>query len=124
MLVIGILSTLLVLVAAGLVLRLLRARSRVAATLAIDASPPARNDDFSELSEAERCDLIFAVGALDDEASREILERALDDPSEAVALAAACTLTRAGRGSTVDRYLAARPSERARRIRETVELLA
>jgi HEAT repeat protein len=121
MLVAAILSAILVLAVAGLAFGWLRARGRALATLAIGTAT--RDDEFSTLSEAERCDLVFAVAALDDQASREILERALDDPSETVALAAACTLNRLGRGSTVESYLASRPGERARRIRETVELL-
>ncbi len=81
-------------------------------------------DEFAGLSEADRCDLIFAVAALEDERSHELLERALDDPSETVALAAARGLTRHGGASTLERYLAQRPGERARRIAQTLELLA
>jgi len=120
----AILSALLAFVVAGLVFGWLRTRPREAAPLAIGAAPATRDDELGALSEAERCDFVFAVAALDDEASREILQRALDDPSEPVALAAACTLKRTGRSSTVDRFLASRPGERARRIRETLELLA
>lgn len=81
-------------------------------------------DEFVGLSEAERCDLIFAVAALEDERSQRLLESALDDPSEAVALAAARGLARHGASSTVERYLAARPGDRARRISQTLEFLA
>jgi HEAT repeat protein len=79
--------------------------------------------EFAALSEPARCDMIFAVAALDDDRSSELLERALDDPSEAVALAAAHAL--AGRGSSpvVERYLASHPGERADRIAGTLALL-
>ncbi len=81
-------------------------------------------EEFAALSEAERCDLIFAVAALGDAGSEQLLERALDDPSEAVALAAACSLARLGRSATLERYLAQCSGERARRISQTLELLA
>jgi hypothetical protein len=80
--------------------------------------------EFAELSEAERCDLIFAVAALEDSTSHRLLERALDDPSEPVALAAASALARLGQRATVEHYLAARPGERATRIAQTLELLS
>ena len=40
--------------------------------------------EFGELSESARCDMIFAVAALDDDASQHLLEHALGDPAEAV----------------------------------------
>jgi hypothetical protein len=83
----------------------------------------AAGEEFAALSEAARCDLIFAVAALEEEGSQQLLVRALDDPSEAVALAAARGLARNGRTVTLERYLAARPGERARRIARTLELL-
>jgi HEAT repeat protein len=83
----------------------------------------AAGDEFTDLSESQRCDLVFAVGALGDEASQRLLERALDDPSEAVALAAACELARAGRAGIVEAYLAVHPGERAQHIAHTVDLL-
>lgn len=79
--------------------------------------------EFANLSDAERCDLVFAVAALDDEASRGLLARALDDPSEAVALAAARGLAHQGERETLERYLAACSHERARTLRLLVEIL-
>jgi hypothetical protein len=82
----------------------------------------AAGDEFAELDDAERCDLIFAVAALSDERSHQLLILALDDPSESVALAAARELTRQGGGAALEEYLAAHPSERARTLRLLVEI--
>ncbi len=83
----------------------------------------AAGDEFAGLSEAARCDMIFAVAALDDERSKQLLEHALDDPSEAVSLAAAHALLSRGDRGTVEQYLAAHPGERAARITQTLSLL-
>lgn len=80
--------------------------------------------EFGSLSEAARCDMIFAVSALDDERSAQLLEHALDDPSETVSLAAARALKERGRSDAVDTYLARHPGERAERIAHTLSLLA
>ena len=80
-------------------------------------------DEFAGLSESARCDLVFAVGTLDDERSRSLLEHALSDPAEAVALAAAHALESSGRGSIVEGFLKAHPGERADRIAATLALL-
>jgi hypothetical protein len=80
-------------------------------------------DEFAGLSESARCDLVFAVAALDDERSRQLLEHALNDPAEAVALAAAHALAGNGRRATVERYLADHPGLRADRIVQTLLLL-
>ncbi|HKE35967.1 MAG TPA: hypothetical protein VKB39_00955 [Candidatus Baltobacteraceae bacterium] len=80
--------------------------------------------DFGSLPEAARCDMIFAVSALDDDRSAQLLEHALDDPSETVALAAARALKERGRSDAVDEYLARNPGERAERIAHTLSLLA
>ena len=79
--------------------------------------------EFADLSESARCDLVFAVAALDDERSEHLLEFALGDPTEAVALAAAHALAESGRTAILDRYLAAHPGERAERISATLSLL-
>jgi hypothetical protein len=79
--------------------------------------------EFSTLSEAARCDMIFAVTALDDERSVRLLRHALADPSEAVALAAARALSERGLAASVDEYLARHPGERADRIARTLALL-
>jgi hypothetical protein len=115
-----------VLIAFGLIALAYRLRGPRARRLPLPAPSWARaaGDEFGELSEAERCDLVFAVAALDDDGSKQLLESALDDPSEAVALAAACSLTRLGRRETVERHLTGRPGERATRIARTVELLS
>jgi hypothetical protein len=84
----------------------------------------AAGDDFSGLSESARCDLIFAVAALDDERSQRLLEHALDDPSEAVSIAAAHALHSRGCNAEVERYLADHPGERAVRIARTLALLS
>ncbi len=81
-------------------------------------------DEFANLSDAERCDFIFAVGALDDPSSLRLLERALDDPCEAVALAAAHALTTAGSTMPLERFFAERPGGRSDRIAASLELLA
>ena len=80
-------------------------------------------DEFAGLSESARCDLVFAVAALDDERSRQLLEHALGDPAEAVALAAAHALVTSGRHEVVDAFLASHPGERADRIKATLSLL-
>ena len=79
--------------------------------------------EFGELSESARCDMIFAVAALDDDASRHLLEHALGDPAEAVATAAAHALITHGRTDVVERFLADHPGERADRIAATLALL-
>jgi len=52
--------------------------------------------EFGSLPEAARCDMIFAVATLDDERSLQLLEHAMEDPSETVALAAARALKERG----------------------------
>lgn len=103
-------------------------RERVEATrkeLRVDTGfNEATQAEFGSLPEAARCDMIFAVSALDDERSAQLLEHALDDPSETVALAAARALKERGRSEAVDAYLARHPGERAERISHTLSLLA
>lgn len=97
----------------------------------VDAGPLAATTDwtneagteFSGLGESARCDLVFAVAALGDDRSTHLLEFALQDPNEAVALAAAHALAGSGRSSTVERFLAQHPGERAERIVSTLSLL-
>ncbi len=81
-------------------------------------------DDFANLSNAERCEFIFAVATLDDPSSLRLLERALGDPCEAVALAAAHALTTAGRTAPLERFLSEHPGNRAESITASLELLA
>ena len=102
-------------------LRLIIARTQVPA--AVPNWTDAAGDEFTRLSDAERCDLVFAVAALDDDASRQLLIRALDDPSDAVALAAARGLARQGEREALERYLSACSQERARALRLLVEIL-
>jgi hypothetical protein len=78
---------------------------------------------FSSLSEAGRCDLIFAVAPLGDERSKNLLVRALDDPSETVALAAAHALAGSGHVDILDSFLQEHPGDRAARISGTLSLL-
>jgi len=79
--------------------------------------------EFAGLSEASRCDLVFAVAALDDERSQKLLEHALNDPAEAVSLAAAHALAGHGRRALVDSFLASHPGARADRIAQALALL-
>ncbi len=79
--------------------------------------------EFAGLSESARCDLVFAVGALSDDRSTHLLEFALADPNEAVALAAAHVLAGSGRATTVERFLAQHPGDRAVRMVSTLSLL-
>ena len=80
-------------------------------------------DEFAGLSESARCDMIFAVAAFDDERSQKLLEHALDDPAEAVSLAAAHALVSSGRASVVQAFLAQHPGPRAERLASTLALL-
>jgi hypothetical protein len=77
---------------------------------------------FADLSEAAKCDLVFAMGKLDNPRAEDLLARALHDPSEAVALAAAHALLSNGRAAVVASYEASNP-DRARRLLDTVALL-
>ncbi len=80
--------------------------------------------EFAGLSEAARCDLIFAVAALDDEASSRLLIHALDDPSQTVALAAAHALARSGRIGEVRAYAENHHGPRSSELLQLVSLLA
>jgi hypothetical protein len=80
-------------------------------------------DEFAGLSESARCDLVFAVATLDDERSQQLLEHALQDPAEAVCLAAAHALATNGRRAVVERFLTQHPGERADRITQALVLL-
>jgi hypothetical protein len=79
--------------------------------------------EFAGLAEPARCDLIFAVSGLQDERSQQLLIHALDDPSDAVALAAAHALVRRGDSAAVDDYMERHPGERSARLARTLELL-
>lgn len=78
---------------------------------------------FGALSEAARCDLIFAVAPLADERSKDLLVRALDDQSETVALAAAHALVASGRADALNEFFQEHPGDRATHISETLSLL-
>lgn len=80
-------------------------------------------EEFAGLSEAARCDLIFAVVDLDDERSQQMLLHALDDPSEAVVLAAAHALARRGQSDAIQQYAQQHPGERSERIVQTLALM-
>ncbi len=80
-------------------------------------------EEFAGLSESARCDLIFAVAALDDERSQNLLEYALNDPAEPVSLAAAHALAGHGRRALVDAFLSSHPGARADRIAQALALL-
>lgn len=80
-------------------------------------------DRFAKLSDEQRVDFVFAIAALEESSSTPFLERALEDPCEAVALAAAVSLAKSGRAAQLDRYFGERPGERAERLRLLVEVL-
>lgn len=80
-------------------------------------------NEFSGLSESARCDMVFAVAALDDERSHSLLAHALQDPAEAVSLAAAHALATTGRRGYVEAFLAEHPGARADRITQALSLL-
>ncbi len=80
-------------------------------------------EEFATLSEAARCDLVFAVADLQDERADGLLLHALDDPSEPVALAAAHVLERRGAADRVREHVNRYPGKRARWIAETLALL-
>ncbi len=121
-----LLSAVVLLVLIGVAIGFARRGGRVRAPSVspVESWSGAAGPEFAALSEAERCDLIFAVAALEDVPSQALLERALDDPSEAVAIAAARALVRQERAGALAAYLAAHPGERAQRIARTSELFA
>jgi hypothetical protein len=80
-------------------------------------------EGFEGLSEGARCDMIFAIAELPGDDRTALLRDALDDPSEAVALAAANALAARGEGTVVGTYLAARPGARSDRIARDLALL-
>ena len=80
-------------------------------------------EEFATLSEAARCDLVFAVADLNDERADGLLLHALDDPSEPVALAAAHVLEKRGAGDRVRARVKRYPGERAQKIEQTLSLL-
>ena len=80
-------------------------------------------EEFAGLSETERCEMVFAVAAFDDQRSHDVLEHALNDPAEPVATAAAHALASTGRRDVVARFLSAHPGERADRISALLALL-
>lgn len=109
----------------AIVVAMLLALATVVAIRSRGAKPPVEpKDEFDALSEPERVDLVFALGALGDESATARLVRALDDPSEAVALAAARALASAGDAARVERYFAQPHNERAARIARSLDLLA
>lgn len=82
----------------------------VAAPEAAIAAPEA---EFDSLGDSARCDFIFGISVLEDERTRSLLFHALDDRSEAVALAAAHVLARSGNIDEVRRHVATQdPSRR------------
>ena len=88
-----------------------------------DAWTAQAGEEFATLSEAARCDLVFAVADLHDERADGLLLHALDDPSEPVALAAAHVLDKRGAADRVRAHVKRHPGARAERIEETLSLL-
>ena len=79
--------------------------------------------EFAGLSEAARCEVIFALSDLNDTRSGRVLIEALRDESETVALAAAHALVRRGSTEALEQHAARNPGVRADRIRDTLTLL-
>lgn len=78
-----------------------------------EAAIAAPQAEFDSLGDSARCDFIFGIGVLEDERTRSLLFHALDDRSEAVALAAAHVLARSGSIDEVRRHVATQdPSRR------------
>jgi len=102
----------------------------IAASIAFGRRPskPANADptasEFAALPEPARCDMIFAAASLEDEDSAKLLQFALDDPSEAVTLAAARGLLGRGLAQSVDDYLQRHPGDRTERISRTLTLIS
>ena len=67
---------------------------------------------------------IFAIAAVEDPSTVDLLQRALDDSDEAVALAAARALAGGGRSDELERFFATHRGERATRLARTLELLS
>lgn len=132
----GIVIALAVILLAGIALGIFAwLAPRHAAPAAVEAAPvppwqsttewtKAAGEEFAGLSESARCDLIFAVNDLRDERSGRLLVHALDDPSDAVALAAAHALSARGERASVEAYAQQHPGERAQRILDTLTLLS
>jgi hypothetical protein len=99
------------------------ANSHVAPEHQTAAWTVAEGDEFSALSEAQRCDLIFAIQDLPGGERTNTLRAALDDPSEVVAFAAATALCARGERALVEGYFAERPGARSERIRNDLSLL-
>jgi len=85
--------------------------------------PPSAAPSAAAMSEAQRVDAVFATGALESDESTAYLVAALDDPSEAVALAAAHALAGSGRSAALQAYLRNDPGARSDRLRDTVDAL-
>lgn len=98
-------------------------RKLVAATSPPQTWAGAAGEEFSDLDESGRCDMIFALAALEDPESSSLLEKALDDPSETVALAAAHALASRGDAGCIAQYFADHPGQRAQRLAQTLALL-
>jgi hypothetical protein len=113
-------TALIVVVVAAIGLAIFAFVRRPAAAVAV--ALPA--DDFAQLDEAERCDYVFALSALDDPVNASLLLRAMDDPSDVVAIAAARSLVLAGRRDEVDALLAQRKDARSIQIASALDLLA
>jgi hypothetical protein len=98
---------------------------------AIASTPPGHSaswtasegDDFAALTEAARCELIFALQDLPGDERTATLRAALDDPSEIVALAAATALAARGERAFVEGYFAEHPGARSQRIGNDLSLL-
>lgn len=102
--------------------RTVAARDNAPLTVTTDWTTEA-GEEFAGLSESERCDLIFAVAALEDERTHSLLVHALGDPSGAVALASAHALRTAGHEDEVERFVRDHPGARAEALLRDLTLL-
>ena len=119
-------------IGAGIGIIAVAAPRRSAAELRKREGPPVQTttdwtneagEEFAGLTESARCDMVFAVAALDDERSQRLLVHALNDPAEAVSIAAAHALAGSGRRTIVAEYLGSHPGLRADRIAQALALL-
>ncbi|PZR59572.1 MAG: hypothetical protein DLM50_00225 [Candidatus Meridianibacter frigidus] len=97
--------------------------ARKASAAVVPVSVAAESEDFAALSEAQRCDVIFAMGDLEGERSRTLLIAALDDPSPTVALAAAHVLARNGCLKDLEGYARSHEGARTAELLQMVSLL-
>lgn len=99
-------------------------RSPVPVPVPAHESPaPTPESEFDGLGDAARCDFIFAIDVPEDERTRAVLFHALNDRSEAVALAAAHVLARSGNIDEVRRRVAAQDPARREKLMQLLSVI-